>query len=65
MSRSNIDTQLLRTFATVAETGSMTQASRVLNLTQGAVSQHVKRLEEQQLGSALFLRERCPSSGVL
>ena len=57
MSKRNIDTQLLRTFATVAETGNMTQASRVLNLTQGAVSQHIKRLEEQ-LGSALFLRER-------
>lgn len=53
----NFDTQLLRTFATVAEFGNMTQASRVLNLTQGAVSQHIKRLE-LQLGSALFRRER-------
>lgn len=53
----NFDTQLLRTFATVAEFGNMTQASRVLNLTQGAVSQHIKRLESQ-LGSALFRRER-------
>lgn len=53
----NFDTQLLRTFATVAELGNMTQASRVLNLTQGAVSQHIKRLESQ-LGSALFRRER-------
>lgn len=53
----NFDTQLLRTFATVAEFGNMTQASRVLNLTQGAVSQHIKRLESQ-LGHALFRRER-------
>ncbi len=56
MSR-HFDTQLLRTFATVAEIGNMTQASRVLNLTQGAVSQHIKRLETQ-LGSTLFRRER-------
>lgn len=53
----NFDTQLLRTFTTVAEFGNMTRASRVLNLTQGAVSQHIKRLESQ-LGSALFRRER-------
>ncbi|MCR9136804.1 MAG: LysR family transcriptional regulator [Alphaproteobacteria bacterium] len=53
----NFDTPLLRTFVTVAEFGNMTQASQVLNLTQGAVSQHIKRLEAQ-LGSALFRRER-------
>ncbi len=53
----HIDPQLLRTFAMVAETGNMTRASRVLNLTQGAVSQHIKRLEEQ-FGAALFVRER-------
>ncbi|WP_136658134.1 LysR family transcriptional regulator [Nitratireductor sp. XY-223] len=53
----NVDTQLLRTFATVAETGSMTRTARVLNLTQGAVSQHIKRLETQ-FGKALFHRQR-------
>jgi len=51
------DPQLLRTFVTVVETGSMTRASRVLHLTQGAVSQHIKRLEAQ-IGTALLLRGR-------
>ena len=53
----NLDTQLIRTFATAAETGSMTRTARVLNLTQGAVSQHIKRLEEQ-FGKQLFNRHR-------
>src|SRR5829696_7155318 len=42
---------------TVAETGGMTSASRVLNLTQAAVSLQVKRLEET-LGCQLFERDR-------
>ncbi|WP_439817537.1 LysR family transcriptional regulator [Zavarzinia sp. CC-PAN008] len=42
----NIDIGLLRAFATVAETGSMTRASRLLHVTQAAISQQVKRLEE-------------------
>ncbi len=54
MSR-NLDTQWLRTFVTVAETANMTQTGQVLNLTQGAVSQQIKKLE-QQLGVALFER---------
>lgn len=53
----NLDTDLLRTFVTVAETGSMTVAANALHLTQGAVSQQVKRLEET-LGCALFTRAR-------
>ncbi|MCY6383327.1 LysR family transcriptional regulator [Hoeflea prorocentri] len=53
----NLDTQLLRTFATTAETGSMTRTASLLNLTQGAVSQHIKRLEEQ-FGQRLFNRRR-------
>ncbi|HEY0147114.1 MAG: LysR substrate-binding domain-containing protein [Methylovirgula sp.] len=50
------DTVLLRTFAAVCETGSFTKAARVVNLTQSAVSLHVKRLEEQ-VGAQLLRRE--------
>jgi DNA-binding transcriptional LysR family regulator len=53
----NLDTALLRAFAAVAETGSMTKAAGLLNLTQAAVSQQVKRLEEQ-FGQRLFERDR-------
>lgn len=53
----NLDTGLLRTFAAVADTGGMTAAANLLNLTQGAVSQQVRRLEEQ-LGRDLFERGR-------
>lgn len=42
----NIDLQLLRAFVAVAESGSMTAAARQLNVTQGAISQQIKRLEE-------------------
>lgn len=42
----NIDTQLLRTFRITAATGNMTQASALLNLSQGAVSQQIRKLEE-------------------
>ena len=42
----NLDTALIRTFVTVAEKASMTAAANALNLTQGAVSQQVKRLED-------------------
>jgi len=42
----DIDTALLRAFVAVAESGSMTVAARRLNVTQGAVSQRIKRLED-------------------
>ncbi|MDA1088752.1 MAG: LysR family transcriptional regulator [Proteobacteria bacterium] len=42
----NIDPALLRAFVAVAETGGMTRAGQMLNLTQAAISQQVKRLEE-------------------
>ena len=42
-------------FVAVAETGSMTQASNVLNVSHSAVSQAIKNLESQ-LGSSLFQR---------
>ncbi|MGF1561824.1 MAG: LysR substrate-binding domain-containing protein [Geminicoccaceae bacterium] len=53
----NLDTSLLRSFVTVVESGGMTAAARQLHLTQAAVSQQVKRLEEQ-LGSQLIRRDR-------
>ncbi len=42
----NIDTALLRALVAVAETGGMTSAGRLLHLTQAAVSQQIKRLED-------------------
>ena len=51
----DIDVGLLRAFIAVAETGRMTTAARVVNLSQGAVSQQIKRLESL-FGEALFER---------
>ena len=45
--RRDIDIALLRAFVAVVETGSVTGAAGLLNLTQAAVSQQVKRLEEE------------------
>ncbi len=42
----NLDVGLLRTFIHVADAGSMTVAANRLHMTQGAVSQQIKRLEE-------------------
>lgn len=53
----NLDMTLIRTFITVADKASMTAAANALHLTQGAVSQQVKRLEEA-FGSSLFERDR-------
>ena len=53
----NIDVSLARAFIATVETGGMTAAARLLNLTQGAVSQQVKRLEDL-LGKQLFDRSR-------
>jgi len=52
-----LGTRLVRTFVVAAEKASMTGAANVLNLTQGAVSQQIKRLEEV-LGHTLFERDR-------
>lgn len=49
------DTILLRTFAAVCDGGSFTRAARAVNLTQSAVSLHIKRLEEQ-IGTQLLVR---------
>ena len=53
--RRDIDIALLRAFVAVVETGSVTDAAALLNLTQAAVSQQLKRLEEL-FGTALFER---------
>ncbi len=53
----NLDTSLLRAFVAVAETASMTAAGAMLHLTQAAVSQQIKRLEEG-FGCVLFDRDR-------
>jgi DNA-binding transcriptional LysR family regulator len=53
----NFDIALIRTFATVADQGSMTISANMLHMTQGAVSQQIKRLEDM-LGCALFERDR-------
>ncbi|WP_315388774.1 LysR family transcriptional regulator [uncultured Stenotrophomonas sp.] len=49
--------QWLRSFATVAVLGGFTRAANKLGLTQAAVSQHVRHLEEQ-LGPLLIRRPR-------
>ena len=53
----NLDTSLLRAFVTVAETSSMTVAANALHLTQAAISQQVKRLEDT-FACSLFERDR-------
>ncbi|MFJ5300283.1 LysR family transcriptional regulator [Pseudomonas sp. NPDC088368] len=52
----NLDLSLIRTFVVVADHGSMTAAANALFMTQGAVSQQVKRLEET-LGCQLLIRK--------
>ena len=42
-----LDTDQLRTFIAISETGSFTKAAEVVNKTQSAVSMQMKRLEER------------------
>lgn len=51
----NLDTTALRSFVAVADTGGVTRAAGLLNLTQSAVSMQLKRLEES-LGVGLLDR---------
>ena len=53
---SDIDVRLLRTFLTVAKTGSITSCALRLKLSQPAISQQIKRLEDL-IGSPLINRE--------
>ena len=54
--RVNLDIQSLRSFLKVAQLGSFTRAAEALALTQPAISQQVRRLEEL-LGVGLFVRD--------
>jgi DNA-binding transcriptional LysR family regulator len=51
----NVDVAVARAFLAVVETGSVTLAAQQLNLTQGAISQQLRRLEELA-DHPLFLR---------
>jgi DNA-binding transcriptional LysR family regulator len=53
----HLDLALLRTFLAVAETGSATRAAARVHVTQAAVSQQLKRLEET-VGRQLLVRDR-------
>jgi DNA-binding transcriptional LysR family regulator len=53
----NIDPNLVRAFLMVVETANVTKASRLLNVTQAAVSQQLMRLESL-LGLQLFERSK-------
>src|SRR5262252_6353221 len=55
MAASNLDIDLLRTFAAVADSGSFTAAGELVARSQSAVSLQVKRLEES-LGQKVFER---------
>ncbi|WP_157017032.1 LysR family transcriptional regulator [Mesorhizobium xinjiangense] len=50
-----LDSDLLRTFVAVAESGNFTHAAEVVGRTQSAISMQVKRLEDT-VGEALFER---------
>ena len=50
-----LDIVVLRTFVAVVEAKGFTRAAALVNLTQSAVSLHIKRLEEQ-VGRRLFDR---------
>lgn len=56
-----VDLELYKIFYEVAKTGNITQASYNLNISQPAVTKHIKNLEFQ-LGCSLFIRNR---KGVL
>jgi DNA-binding transcriptional LysR family regulator len=50
-----LDTDQLRSFLAIVDSGSFTKAAERVHKTQSAVSMHVRRLEEQ-LGCALFVK---------
>ncbi len=49
--------ELYKIFFAVAEAGNITKASETLNISQPAVTKHIKNLEEQ-LGQTLFIRTK-------
>ena len=55
MKQQDLAIDLLRTFTTVAETGSFTAAGDILGRTQSAISQQIRKLEDI-VGKSLFYR---------
>ena len=53
--RTNIPTDLLRTFVAICELGSFTKTANLLDLTQPAVSAHMRRLESM-IGADLITK---------
>src|SRR5215510_11756294 len=53
--RTNIPTDLLRTFVAICELGSFTKTAHMLDLTQPAVSAHMRRLESM-IGADLIAK---------
>ena len=51
-----LDTDQLRSFLAIVDTGSFTRAADRVNKTQSAVSMQIRRLEEQ-LGRPLFAKQ--------
>lgn len=51
----NIDLEFYKVFCTIAETGSFSKAAEKLYISQPAITQTIKKLEEQ-LGGKLFYR---------
>ncbi|MBL8588779.1 MAG: LysR family transcriptional regulator [Methylobacteriaceae bacterium] len=51
-----LDTDQLRSFLAIVDSGSFTRAAERVNKTQSAVSMQIRRLEEQ-LGRALFMKQ--------
>src|SRR5580692_9534748 len=51
-----LDTDQLRSFLAIVDSGSFTKAAERVHKTQSAVSMHIRRLEEQ-LGCALFIKQ--------
>ena len=51
-----LDTDQLRSFLAIVDTGSFTRAAERVNKTQSAISMHIRRLEEQ-LGVGLFVKQ--------
>src|SRR2546430_16695589 len=69
MSHAMLETKQLRIFKTVVEVGGFTRAGQRLNLSQPAISQHVRALEKE-LGVPLLLRvgkatRLTPAGGVV
>src|SRR5262245_50208816 len=56
--KANIPIELLRTFVTCVEAGTVTKAAQALNLTQSAASNQIKRLEAILGGEVFRKRER-------